>query len=338
MTTNTGELADTLVPLRWGIIGTGGIAARFAADLRLLDGAKLVAVGSRSQSGADSFGDRWGVARRHHSYADLVADPEVEAVYVGTPHPGHHDAAVLALEAGKAVLCEKPFMINASEADHVIGLARERGLFAMEAMWTRFLPHMVRVRELLDSGVLGEIRTVIADHGQCFEPDPAHRLFDPALAGGALLDLGVYPVSFASFVLGTPATVTAVSDPAFTGVDGQTSVLLQYPGGAQAVLSTTLWAAGPNRAAVVGTRARIEIDRTWYAPTTFTVVGRDDEVLERYELPGDGNGLRFQAAEVARCVRGGHIESTVMPLDETRAIAATMDEVRRQIGLVYPGE
>jgi predicted dehydrogenase len=333
-----GDHADRLAPLRWGIIGTGGIAARFAADLRLLDEAELVAVGSRSQAAADSFGEQFGAARRHPSYADLVADPDVEAVYVSTPHPGHHDATVLALEAGKAVLCEKPFMINAREADHVIGLARQRGLFLMEAMWTRFLPHMVRVRQLLDSGVLGEIRTVHADHGQWFEPDPSHRLFDPALGGGALLDLGVYPVSFASFVLGDPARVTAVSDPAFTGVDGQTSVLLQYPDGAHAVLTTTLWAAGPNRAAVVGTRGRIEIDGTWYAPTTFTVLSRDDQVVERYQVPRVGHGLRYQAAEVARCVRAGRTESAVMPLDETSTIMATMDEVRRQIGLAYPGE
>jgi len=324
--------------LRWGIIGTGGIATAFARDLALLDDAELVAVGSRAPGTAEAFGARFDVAHRHGSYEALVADPEVDAVYVSTPHPGHHAATRLALEAGKAVLCEKPFMLNAREADDVVALARARGLFLMEAMWTRFLPHMVRIREILAAGTLGRLVTVQADHGQWFAYDPAHRLFAPELGGGALLDLGVYPVSFASSVLGPPLTVTAVSDPAQTGVDGQTSVVLRCAGGTQAVLTTTLWAAGPNRAAIVGTDARIEVDATWYVPTSFTVWSRDDEVLERYDEPRVGHGLRYQAAEVARCLRAGLTESPAMPLDESRSIMATMDEVRRQVGLVYPGE
>ena len=324
--------------LRWGIIGTGGIATAFANDLQLLDDAELVAVGSRAQDTADVFGAKVGARNRHPSYAALVADPEVDAVYVSTPHPGHHDATRLALEAGKAVLCEKPFMLNAAEADDVIALARSRGLFLMEAMWARFLPHMVRIREILAAGTLGRIVTVQADHGQWFGYDPDFRLFAPVLGGGALLDLGVYPISFASSVLGPPRTITAVGDMTDTGVDGQTSVLLQYGGGAQAVLTTTLWGAGPNRAAIVGTDARIEIDGTWYTPTSFSVLDRDDEVLERFDEPRVGHGLRYQAAEVARCLGAGLTESPVLPLDESRSVMATMDEVRSQIGLTYPGE
>lgn len=243
----------------------------------------------------------------------------------------------MALQAGKAVLCEKPFTLNAGQAAHLVSTAREHGVFLMEAMWTRFLPHVVRIRELLASGELGEIRTVTAAHGQWFAADPSHRLFAPDLGGGALLDLGVYPISFASMVLGQPSQVLALSDPAFTGVDAQTSVLLGHPGGGHAVLTTTLEAASPNRATITGTDGRIEVDATWYAPTTFTWKTRDG-VPQRYDVPHEGIGLRHEAAEVARCLREGLTESPVMPLDETVSILATMDEVRRQIGLGYPQE
>lgn len=324
--------------IRWGVIGTGKIGSTFARDLQLLDDAELVAVGSRQQSTADEFADRFAIPHRHGSYADLVADPDVDVVYVSTPHPGHHDAALLAIEAGKPVLVEKPFTLNGSQALDLVTAARARGTFLMEAMWTRFLPHMRRIRELLSSGVLGDIRTVTADHGQRFlPPDPTSRLYDAALGGGALLDLGIYPVSFASYVLGTPATVTAVSDPAVTGVDAQTSMLLQYERGSHAVLTTTLGAETANVATIVGTTGRIEIDRIWYQPTSFRLITLSGAV-EHFRQPRIGQGLRYQAAEVGRCLREGRLESDVMPLDETLSIMATMDEVRRQIGLRYPGE
>jgi predicted dehydrogenase len=315
-------------------VGTGGIASAFVDDLRHVDGAEAVAVGSRAQESADRFAAEHSVPRAHPSYASLVNDDEVDVVYVSTIHPAHHDAAMLAIEAGKAVLVEKPFTMNAGEAESLVSAARSRGVFLMEAMWARFVPHMVRVRELLAEGALGELRLVAADHCQWFAEDPSHRIFAPELGGGALLDLGIYPVSFASMVLGTPTTVHAVSDPAFTGVDATTSVLLQHHGGAQAVLTTTLSAVGPNRAAIVGTDARLEIDSVFYAPTTFTLTRRDGTV-ERFEEPHEGQGLRHEAAEVVRCLREGRLESDVLPLDETVAIMRTMDEVRRQIGLSY---
>ena len=324
-------------PLRWGIIGTGWIADRFVDDLRLLPRASVVAVGSRTQASADVFADRFGIPHRHASYADLVADPDVEAVYVSTPHPGHHDAALAAIEAGKHVLCEKPFTINASEAQSLVDAARRKGVFLMEAMWARFVPHMVKVRELVASGRLGDVRLVIADHCQWFAHDPEFRLFAPALGGGALLDLGIYPVSFSSMVFGTPTSITAVSDPAFTGVDGTTSIILQHEGGRQSVLTTSLEALGPNRAAIIGTDARIEIDSVFYAPSSFTLTPRDGEP-EVFAMAHEGNGLRHQAAEVARCVAAGQLESAVLPLAETLAIMGTLDAVRRQIGLTYPSE
>jgi predicted dehydrogenase len=324
-------------PIRWGIIGTGGIASAFAGDLKLLPDAKVVAVGSRTQQSADAFADRFGIANRHASYAALATDPDVDAVYVATPHPGHHDAAMLGIDAGKAVLVEKPFTINAAEARALIAAAQAKGTFLMEAMWTRFLPHIVRVREVIAEGRLGDIRSVVADHGQWFAPDPDHRLFAPVLGGGALLDLGVYPVSFASMIFGTPTKTTAVSDPAFTGVDAQTVVISQYEGGRQSISFTTLETRSANQACINGTEARIEIDGVFYTPGNFSLITRDGAV-ERFEIPHQGHGLRHQAAEVGRCLRQGLLESPILTLAETLSIMETMDEVRRQIGLRYSWE
>ncbi len=316
-------------PLRWGILGTGGIAATFATDLRLTDSGVAVAVGSRSQGSADRFGDEFGIAKRHAGYESLVADPDVEVIYVATPHPMHRDNAILALRAGKHVLVEKPFTMDAAEAREVVGVARESGLFAMEAMWTRFLPHIAVIRDWLAGGVLGDVVTVTADHGQWFAEDPEFRLFAPDLGGGALLDLGVYPVSFASMVLGTPSRIVSISDPAFTGVDAQTSMLFGYEGGAQAVLTCTLRAKSATRAAIVGTAGRIEVEGDFYAPATTTLLPRDGAPT-RVESVHEGRGLRHQADEVARRLRAGELESPLMPLDETISIMATMDTVLSQ--------
>jgi predicted dehydrogenase len=325
---------------RWGIIGTGGIASAFCRDLRLLPDHSVVAVGSRGPESAARFGDEHGVPTRHASYAALAADPDVDAVYVATPHPGHHDAALLAIDAGKAVLVEKPFTMDATQARSLASAAEERGTFLLEAMWTRFLPHVVAIRELLAAGAIGEVVLVTAEHGQWFADDPDFRLFAPELGGGALLDLGIYPVSFAHMVLGAPARVTAVSDPAFTGVDAQTSMLLQYGGGAHAVLTTTLRGQSECHASIVGREGRLEIDGVFYRPTSFRLVrrdGRSDGEVTSYTFDEPGHGLRHQAAEVARCVRAGLTESPVLPPSESVAIMETLDEVRRQIGLRYAG-
>jgi predicted dehydrogenase len=289
----------------------------------------VVAVGSRRRATADEFADRFDVPNRHASYEDLVADSEVDVVYVSTPHPLHHPDALLALRAGKPVLVEKPFTMNAAEAEALVATARAEGLFLMEAMWTRFLPHVLQIRRLLAEGALGEIVTVTADHGQWFAEDRGFRLFAPELGGGALLDLGIYPVSFASMVLGAPDRVVALADPAFTGVDAQTSILLGHPHGAHAVLTCTLSAKSPTRAAIIGTEARIEIEGDFYAPSPFTLIPRDGEP-QRFEAPQELRGLRHEADEVARCLGDGLLESPAMPLDETVAIMRTMDAVRAQ--------
>ena len=313
-------------PLRWGLIGTGWIADSFAADLAFTDSGRAVAVGSRRIETANSFADRFEIPNRHGSYEELVADPEVDVVYVATPHPLHHPNALLALGAGKPVLVEKPFTMNAAEARELVAAARAEKLFLMEAMWTRFLPHIAQIRRLIAEGALGEIVTVSADHGQWFAKDPEFRLFAPELGGGALLDLGVYPVSFASMLLGAPSTISALIEPAFSGVDGQTSMLFGYDSGAQAVLSCTSLAKSPTRAAIVGTEARIEIDGDFYSPSSFTLITRSGEET-RYDEPHRGRGLWYQADEVARCLQGGLLESPLMPLDESVSIMQTMDAV-----------
>jgi predicted dehydrogenase len=315
--------------VRWGILGTGGIAGAFVTDLQLADSGVAVAVGSRSQESADRFAGAFSIASRHASYELLAADPDVDVIYVATPHPMHHGNAILALRAGKHVVVEKPFTMNAAEAREIVRVARECGLFAMEAMWTRFLPHVAVIRDWLAQGVLGDIVTVIADHGQWFAEDPAFRLFAPELGGGALLDLGVYPVSFASMVLGTPSRIVSMSDPAFTGVDAQTSMVFGYDSGAQSVLTCTLRAKSPARAAIVGTDARIEIEGSFYAPAAVTLIpGNGDPV--RVEPAVNGRGLRHQADEVARRLAAGQVESPLMPLDETISIMETMDTVLAQ--------
>lgn len=323
-------------PIRWGILATGSIARLFTRDLALLPDAAVVAVGSRTAEAAERFGAEFGIPHRHASYRSLVTDPDVDVVYVSTPHPGHYAATMMAIEAGKAVLVEKPFAMSAAETGEMIAAARARGTFLMEAMWTRFLPHIAQVRSIVSAGTLGDVVLVTAEHGQWFPQDAAFRLFAPSLGGGALLDLGIYPVSFAHMLLGAPTSITAVSDPAFTGVDATTSMVLRYPGGAHAVLTTTLAAAAANRAAVNGTEARIEIDGWFYQPTSFRVLDRAGRELSRYAEPDPGRGMQHQAAEVGRCLRAGRTESPVLPLDETLAIMQTMDEIRRQIGLDYP--
>jgi predicted dehydrogenase len=340
---NLAAMTSPPAPIRWGVVGTGGVAGKFVADLALLPDAEAVAVGSRTAERAAGFAERFGIGRSHGSYADLVADPTVDAVYVATPHPFHAEHARLAIAAGKAVLVEKPFTMDAVEARAVAAAAREAGVFCMEAMWSRFLPHLTRLRELLAEGAVGDVVAVSADQGMRFEPDPRHRLFAPELGGGALLDLGIYPFSFASMVLGTPQTVRAGATAAATGVDATTSAVLTYPGGAHAVVLCTSASSTPMRAWVAGTEGRIEIDPQWYRPTGFTLT-RAGGTVERYETPpavldpgpyGLAKGMRFEAAEVGRCLRAGLGESPTMPLEETVAIMGTLDEVRDQIGLAY---
>ncbi|MDJ0336242.1 Gfo/Idh/MocA family oxidoreductase [Salinibacterium sp. G-O1] len=321
--------------LAWGILGTGLIAGMQTQDL-LEHGFHVAAVGSRTAGSADQFATKYGIQDAHGSYEDLVANPAVDAIYVASPHPFHEEHALLALNAGKHVLVEKPFTMNAAQAETVVARANESGLVVLEAMWTRYLPHMVRIRELVRSGAIGTVRSVIADHNQDLPRDPLHRINNPDLGGGALLDLGIYPVSFACDILGEPTGVSAVATMTATGVDRQTSMILSYGEDAQAVLQTTLDLNGPTRAVIVGSEGRIEIDEVWYNPTTFTRFDGAGAVVEKFDATVTGRGMQFQAAELERLVTAGELANDILPPSETVQIMRTLDEVRRQIGLTYP--
>ncbi|MGN8551096.1 UNVERIFIED_CONTAM: Gfo/Idh/MocA family oxidoreductase [Microbacterium sp. SLM126] len=323
--------------LRWGILGPGGIARAFASDLRTA-GLDLVAVGSRSAESAGAFAAEFDVARAHGSYEALVSDPDVDIVYIATPHPFHAEQAILALEHGKHVLVEKPFTLTGDEAAAVRDVAVERGLLAMEAMWTRYLPHMARIREVVASGALGEIRALLADHTQRISSDPAHRLNALELGGGALLDLGVYPISFAWDILGEPLAITASARLGDTGADTEVATVMSHVSGALSTSLSASRAAGPNTAHIIGTDARIDIDRVWYSATSFRVVDADGTVLEEYASDIQGRGMQYQAIAAEQYLADGLTDSVVLPIDETVAIMSTLDEIRQLVGVSYPGE
>jgi predicted dehydrogenase len=324
--------------IRWGILGTGLIASAFAEAVKHLPDAQVTAVGSRSQDSADRFGEKYNIPHRHPTYEGLAHDSQVDAIYISTPHPMHKDNMLLCLNAGKAVLCEKPFTMNAAEAKIAIDLAREKKLFLMEAMWTRYIPAMVKVRELLASGAIGDVRMLIADFGFRAPFDPAHRLFAPELGGGSLLDVGVYVVSLASMVFGgAPSRVTADAELGLTGTDDQMAAVFGYANGALAMLSSAVRTETPQEAIISGTEGVLRIHRQWWRPQRLTItrVGQADE---HFEIPYAANGYQYEAAEVGRCLEQGLLESPVMPLDETMTIMETLDRVRAVFGLVYPFE
>ncbi|MEO7071261.1 MAG: Gfo/Idh/MocA family oxidoreductase [Nostocoides sp.] len=325
-------------PLRWGILAPGGIARSMAAALNAVTQQRISAVASRSLERAQAFATEFGVDAAYGSYAALVEDPSVDVVYVASPHSEHHEHALLALNAGKPVLVEKAFMRNASEARNVVSVARARGLFVMEAMWARFLPHYDVIRQCVEGGLLGSVETVFADHGQPLYPGGPQRLADPALAGGALLDLGIYPLSFASMVLGGLTSAMAVGDLTAVGVDGQEAMTVRGAGGGLGVLHATMLARTATTASVIGTAGRLDVDGPFYGAGTVRFTARDGSTAPAFEPATREHGLAHEAAEVARCITEGRTESELMPLDETVAIMATMDSIRQQLGVVYPGE
>ncbi|MDX2644843.1 Gfo/Idh/MocA family oxidoreductase [Streptomyces sp. PA03-1a] len=325
--------------VRWGILATGGIAASFAEDLReMKDDAEIVAVGSRSLASARAFADRFDIPRAYGSWTELADDDGVDVVYVATPHSAHRVAAGLCLRAGRSVLCEKPFTVNAVEARELADLAKARGLFLMEAMWTYCNPVVRRLTELVADGAVGEVRSVHADFGLAGPFEPGHRLLDPALGGGALLDLGVYPVSFAHLLLGEPDEVQAWAHLTEHGVDDNTGMLLGYDSGAMAVLSCSLTADTAQTAVVTGSAGRIEVPAGFFHPDRF-VLHREGREPQEFGAPDDGlRGLQHEAAEVMRCLRAGERESPLVPLEGSLAVMRTLDTVRDRIGVRYPGE
>lgn len=329
--------------IRWGIIATGGIASAFASDLReLKDDAELVAVGSRSTGAARAFADRFDVPRAYGSWTALADDEDVDVVYIATPHSAHRVAAGLCLRAGRAVLCEKPLTVNAVEARELADLARGHGRFLMEAMWMYCSPVIRRLTALVADGAIGEVRAVHADFGLAGPFEPGHRLRDPAQAGGAVLDMGVYPVSFAHLLLGEPDEVQAWGHLTPEGVDDATGMVLGYDSGAMAVLSCSLAADTARTAVVTGTTGRIEFPRGFFYPEHFVLhrEGSEPEVFGPPAAPAGGrlHGLQYEAMEVMRCLRAGETQSPLVPVEGSLAVMRTLDTVRDRIGVRYPGE
>jgi predicted dehydrogenase len=322
--------------LRWGVLAPGDIANDFVRAIHTHTDQRVIAVAGRSPERAQAFADRFGIARVHPDHAALVADPAVDIVYVASPHSEHKRMALLAIAAGKHVLVEKPIAVTAAEAREIRDAARNARVFAMEGMWSRYLPQTDAMLKLRDDGVLGDLRLVTADFGTRGNPDPTGRIYNPELAGGALLDLGIYPVWFAHLWLGKPDQITTLGTLTSTGVDEQAAIVLQYNSGAQALLSTTLMAFTPARASVSGTKARIEVNPWMAVPAGFELVkpGKGDVRLQfRNDTPLQfRDGLAWEAAAVARHVADGLLDSPLHPLQFAIGVLETMDEIRRQIG------
>ena len=319
-------------PFRWGILGTGTIARSFAKGLGAVDGAEIVAVGSRTLGSAEDFARVTGASRAHASYEALASDEEVDGIYIATPHTMHCENTLLCIEHGRAVLCEKPFAMNLVEAERMVAAARKRRVFLMEAMWTRFSPVMAEVRRLLREGAIGEPRMLLCDFGFRADFDPASRLFDPALGGGALLDVGVYCVSLARMVFGeSPVETCGSAELGQSGVDEQSAWIFRYASGALAVMSSAVRTNTPHEAVICGSEGRIRIPDFWHPTRLFL-----GEKEQAFDIAGNGYG--YEAAELARCVGEGLLESPLLPLDETLAIQADLDRIRGQWGLRYPAD
>ncbi len=323
--------------VRWGILSTGRIARWFATALKDTPGAVLHAVASRELASAQAFAQEFGAAKAYGSYQALADDPDVELVYIGTPHTMHAANALMALNGGKGVLCEKAFTANRREAEEVVALAREKKLFLMEAMWSRFLPALAEVRRIIGSGEIGPARQITADFGFVSAGGPEHRLFNPALGGGALLDLGIYPLSLSAALLGPVESVRAQAELGPTGVDTQTGFTLKHRDGGISVCSCSIVARTPCELTVSGTRGQVRMNTRFHQATSLTVT-LEDGSARAVPTPFDGNGYAYEAIEAQRCYTAGLIESPHMTHDETLALMGVMDEVRRQVGVRYSAD
>ncbi|GGN10110.1 oxidoreductase [Terrabacter tumescens] len=328
-------LPSSVPSLRWGVLGTGWIASRFVASLQASTTQRVVAVGSRTQASADAFAASARINRAHASADALVADPEVDVIYVATPHHLHVAGALLAVGAGKHVLVEKPLGLNATEAQAISDAAAGAGVFCMEAMWTLFLPRFDVVRQVLDAGLLGDVRTVLADHGEHF--DPPHRILDPAMAGGSLLDLGTYVTTLATWALGPASRVLATGEMTDTGVNGQAAMVLTHAGDATSVLHSTLLTRTPTTATIAGTAATLTLPGPFFMPGDVVVTSADGSRSVTWTDPEPiGHGALFHSAlEVARCISEGLLESPLHPAASVQDNLRALDEVTRQLGITY---
>ncbi len=326
----------TAPALRWGILGTGWIAEQFITALHASTTQRVVAAASRDLQRATAFTDRMGIAAAFGSYQELVDSDAVDVVYVATEHLAHLDCARTALLAGKPVLVEKPMAVNATQAREIAALAAERGLFCMEAFWTTALPKYDVIRQILDSGMLGDLQTVMADNGE--DLTGHRRVMDPAQAGGAMLDLGTYVFGLAHWVLGPQQVVGTTGADHPTGVNGQLSALLTDAAGRQSVLHTSVLGNTPVSAFIAGSAATLVMDRAFYRPGPFEVRFTDGEIL-RYDEPEQAHeALFWQACEVARCVAAGLTESPIRPPAASIGTLELMDVVRERLRISYPGD
>lgn len=326
--------------IRWGILGAGKIARKFAADLRLVKDAELVAIGSRSMERTQAFSKDFPAKHLHDSYEALVANNEVDIIYVATTHNFHKEHAILCLQNGKAVLCEKPFAVNAAEAAEMIAMAREKNVFLMEALWTKFLPHFMKVKEIVSAGKIGEIKSVLARFG--FKPtEPiAPRIFDPVLAGGTLLDIGIYNVFIALSILGKPDNISAVMNPASTGIDEQCAITFSYNNGAMAQLFSSFASNIATECDIHGTNGRLKLAHRFYAPDT-TIEYYPGWIDSKEIIPVEkeaGWGYQYEIRHANDCLRKGLKESNVMTFADTMQLIETLDEIRAKAGIVYDAD
>ncbi|MBD3183690.1 gfo/Idh/MocA family oxidoreductase [Candidatus Poribacteria bacterium] len=322
--------------VKWGILGPGNIANQFAKATGVIPDAELTAVGSRSMERANKFADKYDIPKRFGSYEDLANDPDVEAIYVATPHPFHKEYTILCLKAGKAVLCEKPFAVNTRQVKEMIECAKTEKVFLMEAMWTRFLPIMVKVREWIADGVIGEPRMLTADFGFRSGLNPEGRLFNPELAGGGLLDVGVYTVAMAYMIFGEPACINSMAHIGETGVDEQAAMVFGYDKGQIAMLSCAIRTSTPQEARIMGTEGSIYLPGFWHG--TSAVLQVSGKEPQNVDMPFKGNGYEYEVMEVMKCLEERKLESNIVPLSESLAIMKTLDEIREQWKLKYPFE
>jgi len=320
----------------WGFIGAGAIANRFMAGLMQVPDAYLAAVSSRTYEKARTFAGKYN-AKVYKSTEELIADEDVDIVYVATPHTVHRENTLMAIEMGKPVLCEKPMAPNAKMVTEMVQAARKKRVYLMEAMWTRFFPAMKKVREWLDEGRIGKVQFVTADFGYYEEEDPSKIIFDPNTAGGSLLDVGIYPIAFAFMVFGKkPNRITGLADMASTGVDAAMGCTLGFEGGGLALLYSAMNAETPQVAEIIGQKGRIVIPQFWSPREAHLYIG--GELIESFKGDHEGEGYQFEIAAVQEDIRNGRLENELMPLHESIAIAEVMDELRSQWGLVYPFE
>lgn len=323
--------------IRWGIMAPGKIAAKFASDIKLVKDAELIAVASRDPERSRKFAKRFGIKNFYSNYSDLALDPEIDVVYIASPHSFHFEQTMLCLENNKHVLCEKPMGLNAAEVIQMAETAKAKNLFLMEALWTRFLPSYLKCRELTDKKKIGEIRSIHSDFGFKVEASTESRLLNKNLAGGCLLDIGIYPVFMALSLAGEPEEMIASSIIGPTGVDMATSVIFQYPSKQiSALLSASFLASTSLETIITGTKGRIIMHRPWHATTLIELVKGERSTHFKFDEPGFG--YQYEIAEVNKCILKGKVESDLFPQSHSILLHRTLERIRKEVGLLYPGE